>query len=275
MSQIKEIEKDLPLLGNTLRFFGENCKNPKGFMNFLHKPEFFPLVQFTLDFHKDDRRKITGDPYFKHLFYTAYLCFESSENSEYSDSEKRIFIGGALLHDAIEIRRKKKDFGQINLFNLIKPECFNEEEARRITTISSLLTPFFKPKKLTEKEKWLKIKLTDFTNIISTKDYEVLRKYNKLFPHNTISIETAKRLAEMIKQIKIADEAANLRETADDVKTGRDKIGEKPNGIMELDWRAEDFRNRLIIIKEQQPNNPLLSQILEDLHFLQDSLLPS
>ena len=264
----------LPLenISHSLEFLRVNCEKPKLFLDFINKPEFIPIVKFTEDFHKNDIRKVTGDPYIKHLLYAAFLCFRSPDFWNYNDADKRIFIAGAFLHDAIEMKEKKGNFKHANLLDLIKSSCSNEEEARRIVTISSLLTPLKKPKKYI-KDEWLKIKLTDFRNIINTKDYEVLRKYNRLFPSNTISIDTAKQLAGMITKIKIADDSANIRETVDDVTSGRDKINKKPNGIVSLGWRVEDFQNRISIIRNTQHDSRLLPQLMKDLLFLQEALL--
>lgn len=262
------------LLGsNTIRFVKENCPDRKNFIEFLHQPEVFPIVQFTLNFHKADKRKVTDDPYFKHLLYTAYLCFESPKFPEYTDSERRVFIASSLLHDASEMKRKNnQNFKPADLFTLIKNECLSLEEARRITIISSILTPQSKPKK-PDKERWLDLKLTDFKKTITVSDNEILKKYQRVFPGNTISNETVVKMSEMIKEIKIADEAANLRETVDDVKHKKEYNGRQPNGIKSLDWRVEDFRNRLMLIRGLYPNHLLYKQLENDLFFLQDYLL--
>ena len=77
----------------------------------------------------------------------------------------------------------------------------------------------------------------------------------------------------MITKIKIADDSANIRETVDDVTSGRDKINKKPNGIVSLGWRVEDFQNRISIIRNTQHDSRLLPQLMKDLLFLQEALL--
>ena len=51
----------------TESFLGKNCVEINGYLSQLYSKEFFPLVQLSVDFHKGDKRKVTEDPYFKHI----------------------------------------------------------------------------------------------------------------------------------------------------------------------------------------------------------------
>jgi hypothetical protein len=96
-------EKIVPTLRFLKRNGRENCSN---FFEYLNRPEVFQLVEFAMDFHKEDKRKVTGDPYVKHLLYSAYLSYISPEFKKYSPSDKKVFVAANLLHDSIEMRRK-------------------------------------------------------------------------------------------------------------------------------------------------------------------------
>lgn len=256
---------------NTIRMLTENCQKPKPFLDFLFERNFVQLVDFTSKFHQNDKRKASGDQYFKHLLYTAYLCFHNPGLAKYNEHEKRIFIGAALLHDAIELKRKNGDFKEKEIYEKIKldisPSALNREELRRIITICSLLTPQPKPEK-TASFQWRDIKRKDFNRIIYLNWEDVILRYIKLFPNAQLTPEEAEILLEMTKQIKISDDAAILRETVDDVKNNKDHVFGEKNGLKSLEDRMTVYSERLDIISTKYQGHPLIEEMRKDIDYL-------
>ena len=240
---------------STALFLRRNC----GFdiHNFLKEQNFLQIKDLVIDLHKDFFRKVTGDPYFKHLFYTAYLCFEQAGNLGFKDdSQKRIFISSALLHDVLELKRKNhQTFTEENLFEQLVQSGIDEVEAKKITTIVSFLTPEPKDPDLSL-ELWKDKKRKDFNQIINFE------------PSDEMPLE----LLEMAKQIKIADEMANLRETVDDVKSGKDGQDKKIYDHKPFADRVAVFEERISVIAEKYPRHSFLPQLQSDLDFLKEYL---
>ena len=126
---------------STAVFLRRNCGSH--IYNFLGEQSFLKIKDLVIDLHKDYFRKVSGDPYFKHLFYTAYLCFKHADDLGFKDaSQKRIFISSALLHDVLEIKRKNHQvFTEEDLLKELIQSDISEEEAKKIITIVSFLTP--------------------------------------------------------------------------------------------------------------------------------------
>ena len=240
---------------STALFLRRNC----GFniRNFLKEQNFLQIKDLVIDLHKDFFRKVTGDPYFKHLFYTAYLCFKQTDNLGFKDdSQKRIFISSALLHDVLELKRKNhQTFTEENLFEQLVQSGIDEVEAKKITTIVSFLTPEPKDPDLSL-ELWKDKKRKDFNRIINFE------------PSDEMPLE----LLEMAKQIKIADEMANLRETVDDVKSGKDGQDKKIYDHKPFADRVAVFEERISVIAEKYPRHSFLPQLQSDLDFLKEYL---
>ena len=243
---------------STALFLRRNC----GFniRNFLKEQNFLQIKDLVIDLHKDFFRKVTGDPYFKHLFYTAYLCFEQAGNLGFkNDPQKRIFISSALLHDVLELKRKNhQTFTEENLFEQLVQSGIDEVEAKKITTIVSFLTPEPKDPDLSL-ELWKDKKRKDFNQIINFE------------PSDEMPLE----LLEMAKQIKIADEMANLRETVDDVKSGKDGQDREIYDHKPFADRVAVFEERISVIAEKYPRHSFLPQLQSDLNFLKEYLRSS
>ena len=240
---------------STALFLRRNC----GFdiHNFLKEQNFLQIKDLVIDLHKDFFRKVTGDPYFKHLFYTAYLCFEQAGNLGFkNDPQKRIFISSALLHDVLELKRKNhQTFTEENLFEQLVQSGIDEVEAKKITTIVSFLTPEPKDPGLSS-ESWKDKKREDFNRIMNQGPSE----------------ELPEELLAMAKQSKIADEMANLRETVVDVESGKDGPDKKIHDHKSFADRVAVFEERISIIAEKYPTHSFLSQLQKDLQFLQGCL---
>ena len=243
---------------STALFLRRNC----GFdiHNFLKEQNFLQIKDLVIDLHKDFFRKVTGDPYFKHLSYTAYLCFEQAGNLGFkNDPQKRIFISSALLHDVLELKRKNhQTFTEENLFEQLVQSGIDEVEAKKITTIVSFLTPEPKDPDLSL-ELWKDKKRKDFNQIINFE------------PSDEMPLE----LLEMAKQIKIADEMANLRETVDDVKSGKDGQDKKIYDHKPFADRVAVFEERINVIARKYPKHSFLPQLQSDLNFLKEYLRSS
>jgi len=245
-------------LSTTLFFLRRNCGS--NIRNFLNEQNFLQVKDLVIDLHKDFFRKVTGDPYFKHLFYTAYLCFKQTDNLGFKDdSQKRIFISSALLHDVLELKRKNHQiFTEENLLEQLVQSGIDEVEAKKITTIVSFLTPEPKDPDLSS-ALWKDKKRKDFNRIINFE------------PSDEMPLE----LLEMAKQIKIADEMANLRETVDDVKSGKDGQNRNIYDHKSFVDRMEVFEERINIIAEKYPRHSFLHQLQSDLNFLKEYLRSS
>ena len=119
------------------------------------------------------------------------------------------------------------------------------------------------------RENWIKLKSDFFRSIINLNSEAIIARYNEIYPNKTINIAKAIDLLRKIKIIKIADVAANLRETVVDLTNGVDGVIGK-NGLTDLSWRIEDFRARIELIEQQfDPKFPLLPQMKVDLNFLE------
>jgi len=236
---------------STAVFLREHCGS--NIHNFLNEKNFLQIKNLVIDLHKDYFRKVSGDPYFKHLFYTAYLCFKLADDLGFKGaSQKRIFISSALLHDVLEIKRKNhQTFTEGDLLAQLMQSGINEDEAKKMTTIVSFLTPEPKDPTLSS-ELWKNKKRRDFDRIINLKS----------------SDEISSKLLAMAKQIKITDEMANLRETVDDIKSGKDGQHKVIHDHKPFSDRMEVFEERINIIAEKYPKHPLLPQLQKDLQFL-------
>ncbi|MEK7633496.1 MAG: hypothetical protein AAB437_01495 [Patescibacteria group bacterium] len=259
------IKKTIPIdsfdplnLLSTAVFLRKNCGS--NIRNFLNEQNFLQIKDLVIDLHKDFSRKVTGDSYFKHLFYTAYLCFEQVGDLGFKDdSQKRIFISSALLHDVLEIKRKNhQTFTEENLLEQLAQSGIDETEAKKITTIVSFLTPEPKGPDLSS-ALWKVKKRKDFDRIINFE------------PSDEMPLE----LLEMAKQIKIADEMANLRETVDDVKSGKDGQDREIYDHKPFTDRVAVFEERISTIAGKYPRHSFLHQLQSDLNFLKGCLRSS
>lgn len=262
-------------LNNSSRFLNQNCHESARFLEFLNNDEFLPVVNFTRQFHSTDKRKVTEDPYIKHLIYSAYLGYESPIFKKYNKNDKKIFVAANLLHDTIEIYRKTNpEYKEKEYYTELIDNGFKPDEARKIILLVNILTPEAKAKSLSDEE-WLDKKYIDFKTIIEIQPGEVKKIDDELFSQiygdkfKYLKENDYNVLAEMAKETKIADEAANVRETVDDILQGKDGYKIVSNGIKSLSLRFKDFTNRFSLINS---DHHLKDQLRRDLNFIDDYL---
>lgn len=269
------LRTDFSNLDNTTRFLDQNCHNPTNFIHFLKNVTFSPILDFANQFHEKDTRKVTEDPYIKHLIYTAYLSHESSVFKKYNKKDKKLFIAASLLHDTVEIIRKTNPtFTYDAFYTELTDYGFEQNEARKITLLTKILTPEPKSKDISD-EKWLKKKFIDFKTIIEIQpgnvkeiDGELIKEIER-DKFQYLNDGEYKMLAEMAREIKLADEAANIRETVDDIIQGKDGYKVTSNGIKPLALRFKDFTNRFSLISS---DHTLKDQLKNDLDFIDNYL---
>lgn len=237
-------------------FLINNGPNIDNFIDLFEKdPSLKNIALVSSDLYFNTYRKVNKQPYFKHPFYTAYLCFEQAGNLKFEedDSQKRIFIGSALLHDAIEIKRKNhEELTEENLIKQLLESGINESEAKKITTIVSFLTPPEKDNSKLSSRQWMSKKRENFGRIMNQK------------PSEELPLE----LLEMAKQINIADDAASLRETVEDVRAGNDGPNKEIYDHKPFTNRVAVLKERISIIADKYPNHLLLPQLQTDFRFL-------
>lgn len=251
-------------INHTLRFITSNCSGLNGFLEryignpITGRPQTYPVFELTKKTHEADRRKANGDLYIKHLFYTAYLTDEMTAGKKYTPGERNLLTAVSLLHDVIEMKRKNldtPDYDTSNFHRLLLNahnvdgafymNGWRPRDIRKIVTMVSLLTPPDKPPEM-EVEVWRKIKWEDFHRIMNLTQEGVREReaaigiVDGLPPY---SDREAGRIAEMVKDIKVAEIFANLRETADDIIWSRDGIREIPE--------MKDFTDRFDVFAER------------------------
>ena len=118
---------------------------------------------------------------------------------------------------AIEMRKKTNpNFDANDLLHQMIDKGTETTEAEKIFTIVSLLTP--EPKETNmDTRSWVARKNSDFDYIMQINGEQVKERHYNLFNKNPLSNEEADQLAGMVKQIKIADDAAILKEIKDDI----------------------------------------------------------
>lgn len=240
-----------------VNFLINNGTNIGNFIDLFEKD--YSLKKITLvssDLYFNTYRKVNEQPYFKHPFYTTYLCFEmlnKVEVIEDTEFNKRVFLGGALLHDVIEIKRKNhQQLSETDLFKQLIQSGILKDEAEKIVTLVSFLTPPEKDNSKLSSTKWKNKKRKDFNQIMNQK------------PSDEFPLE----LLEMAKQINIADDAANLRETVEDVKSGNDGPNKEISDHKPFTTRIAVFGERINFIAKKYPDHPLLPQLQTDFRFL-------
>ena len=224
---------------------------------FIVEPIYRRIKDLAIDLHKDFSRKVTGDPYFKHILYTAYLCFRHANDYGFSeDSQRNVFIGSAFFHDILELKRNNHEsFTEDDLYKQLEKNRINPDEAKKIAAIVNFLTPEKKDPD-TLSGQWMEKKRIDFNRIMDKK------------PSDELSLE----MLEMAKQVKIADEAANLRETLEEVKSHKDGPDKVIHDHKPFSSRVAVFEERIGIITQRYPKHPLLPQLKNDLFFLKECL---
>lgn len=238
-------------------FLGENCLGINGFLAQLYSEDYIHFVIFSKNLHKDDKRKVTKDPYFKHLFYTAYLCHEIAKKYNYTDNQKKIMIAAAFFHDTIELKKKNHlSIVKNTLVNMLLQCQIDIADASDIANIDSFLTPSERDNSQYPSKTWIGRKRKNFSQIM-----------DKL-----PSLRLTQKLVDIMKQIKIADEAANIRETVVDVKADKDGPDKEIHNHKSFADRIAVFEERVKIIAERFPDHILLPQLIKDCSFLKGCL---
>lgn len=256
-------------INHTLRFITENCRGLDSFLKryignpISGRPITSTVFELAKKEHETDRRRITGDLYIKHLFFTAYQTDEMTSDKDYSKDERDLLVATSLLHDLIEMKRKSKDtpdYNVGNFINLLKNaknvdgslymKDWQPREIRKLVTMVSLLTPPDKPPDMVIQH-WRKVKWEDFRRIINMSSKDVKKSESEIDFQDEESEFTdyeAERIAQMIIDIKVAEIFTNLRETADDVRLGRDGMNDIPDMKHMVD-RYKVFKERINFLR--------------------------
>lgn len=259
-------------LKSSLRFLRDNCPSLDEFADFLYKPEFLPLINLAVVLHKDEKRKATSDPYMKHILLTTYYVYKQIEKEKLTDSQKRAIIGASLVHDYIEIRQKKDiKYKDNELHEKLSSIGIDQLEANEIFLMVRFDTPPPKPDDMSGYKR-KNAKREDFEKIMNITANDVFENYQATFSFisaSEISLEDAEMMSRYIKEIKIADMAAILKETYEDMLTGKDGNNDVSlNELRPLSERIEVFKDRLEILKLRFKRHRLLSQMKLDLGYL-------
>ena len=187
------------------------------------------------------KRKVSGDPYFKHVLATVVpLC--SDEIMELNDEDQQVMIAAAFLHDALELNNKNGNgLNDCNLKSKLQT-IYSPEISARIMAIVRVLTPEEVDKSELAGQKYLDFKLSEVEDKFKGERFKGLEGKN----------------LEILRLIKTADVLANLRETVIDIESGYDngiKMFKKPYVWLEI------FALRIEKIKQLQPNNLFLEQL--------------
>ncbi|MBI5126857.1 hypothetical protein HZA76_00150 [Candidatus Roizmanbacteria bacterium] len=259
-------------LKSSFRFLRENCPDIEGFLDFLYRPDFLPLVSLTVDLHKDEKRKATDDPYMKHILLATYYVYKGMQKERLTDSQKRVILGGSLLHDYIEIKQKEDvEYNDNDLHKKLSGVGIDQLEANEIFLVARLDTPKPKPDSMPGKER-IKIKREDFDRIMNITPSDVFENYGVTFPlieAPYMDYTDAELLSRYIKEIKIADMAAILKETYEDMLTNSDGNNiESRNDLRPLRERIIVFQERLDMLKNIVGEHPLFFSMKMDLSYM-------
>lgn len=284
-----ESQKNKNTVDHTLRFLRTNCTVLDTFLDKLigspqqtddYVPPTAAIVNLTKKIHEEDRRKMTGEMYIKHLFYTAYLVDEMTKEKEYSSEQQNLITAVAFLHDTIELKRKKTDTANYDargFYNLLMTtdiggstllKFWKPKEIKKIVTMVSLMTP---PDKSIETpaDEWHKIKREDFYFLINITKEQV-RERSEMLDLDNIQLNESdfEEMAQIIRDVKIAEVLANLRETADDVMWSRD--GHKNPNMRDFAERYKMFKERTEYFKSLSLNELYVGQMETDMQILND-----
>ena len=163
------------------------------------------------------------------------------------EEDKQIAMKAALLHDAIELKRKKDpNFNTACFQQLINNEESNiansQYEAEAITLIVDRLTPMSLIKGQMGQDEWIREKQREYERSMGVTLYDLMMRSDELL-YLDINIGDIIFIQSLIQQIQIADELAILDETVDDVQQKHDGASAKSNGIKPLEWRIRVFED--------------------------------
>ncbi|EKE14037.1 MAG: hypothetical protein ACD_12C00699G0002 [uncultured bacterium] len=274
---------------HTWRFITTNCTILDPFLNKLigsplqtgDLPPTVAIVNLAKKIHEEDRRKMTGEMYIKHLFYTAYLVDEMTKEKEYSFEQQNLATAVAFLHDTIELKRKRidtADYDVKDFYNLLMTTDVNgstllnnwePKNIKKISIMVSLMTP---PDKSIETpaDEWHNIKREDFYFLMNITKEQV-RERNEMSDLDRIQLSENdfKEMAQIIRDVKIAEVLANLRETADDVMWSRDGHDNFPD-MRDFKDRHQMFKERIQHFGSLSLNELYVAQMDADMQILND-----
>jgi len=200
-------------------------------------PEFFSLLQRIFPllvevYPLDVRRKVNKGLYLRHILRTMVLADKLYQ--EFREKGVKlsyeVLITAAALHDAIEINRKNdREISVEYLQQRLQEIGFEEKDAYNISHIARFLMPQKNPSL-----SYFEQKRQDFERIWEGEGLKGAKK--KWWEVNK----------DYLRAIKAADILANLEETVDDLRNGRE------NGRMKhsLQERSQVFEYRIRRIKE-------------------------
>ena len=213
---------------------------------------YFPLIRcFYQDENGQDfRRKVNGGLYLRHILramvWGEALFDELVRQGLLLENDYSTFMLSIALHDALEIvsGRTKEWF-----IGILKNNGINKEEAQRIGKIVSILTPAEKTVDEEDTEAYLTRKRRDFQRVVNVRN-----KKDK-----------------MPLLVKITDILANMDETIDDLRQGRENGQMRPLGQRYLVFRErikeieKIFGERLELVELLKLKEKL--RIIEDFLF--------
>jgi len=283
------IQKNKNAVDHTLRFIRTNCPMLDTFLDKLigspqQTDDFVPstaaIVNLTKKIHEEDRRKMTNEMYVKHLFYTAYLVDEMNEEKNHTPNQRDLITAVAFLHDTIELKRKKVDtanYEAADFYNLLMTteiegstvlKDWDNKDIKKIAIMVSLMTP---PDKSIETpaDEWHKIKREDFYFLMDITKEQV-RERSEILDLDRIQLSENdfEEMAQIIRDVKVAEVLANLRETADDVMWSRD--GHNNPNMRDFAERYKMFTERTEYFRSLSLNELYVAQMEADMQILND-----
>lgn len=204
-----------------------------------------PLLRVTALAYRlqDVQRKVSGEPYFKHVMRTVMHAGREDILAGMPPADRRVLIASALLHDALELQRKARNrYGKRQLRQDLLGAGVDPEETARVVRIVTFLTPPVEGKNIRDEEDYLRYKVKDFKK----------------------KFVTVGRDSKLTRLIKTADLLANLEETVADLQEGRaDGNMGRSLGIRKLVFAA-----RIRLISLCDPHNPFLPELFVQLQLL-------
>jgi len=198
----------------------------------LKTPELVSVAQLGFML-QNVRRKVSGEPYFKHVMRTAVLVSGEDILSSLSEADSRVLCAAAYLHDAIELQRKAREsYGADSLLEDVVQCGLKPEEAERAVGLVSLVTPDREGQEIHSEADYFRYKIGDLR-----------KKYTYNFPDG-----------HLLRLLKAADTLANMEETVEDIRMGRDDS----NMHRPLPVRLKVFQSKIKIIKTYDPENPFI-----------------
>lgn len=192
---------------------------------------------------QDVSRKVSGEPYFKHILRTVMHVSGEQVTAGMTPEDSRVLVATAYLHDALELKRQQRlPYTEADLMDDLLQAHVDAAEAGRIVALVAALTPPHEGKSLPDDNKYVQYKVRHFRE-----------KFNLEHPD-----------ARLLRIVKAADMLSNMEETADDIVRGLDdsRMG-RSYGL-----RTWIFTVCTLVVAKDDPDNPLLLQLEEKIAHL-------